>query len=78
MNEEIGITEQGTVGDETYHDVMKDFSLFALNQPHKLQRPKTVVVQDEEEDDWRVDRKYYRVAKLLGFKYSSKYFLRFN
>lgn len=51
LNEEIGITEQGTVGDETYHDVMKDFSLFALNQPHKLQRPKTVVVQDGEDDD---------------------------
>lgn len=51
LNEEIGITEQGTVGDETYHDVMKDFSLFALNQPHKLQRPKTVVVQEEEDDD---------------------------
>lgn len=40
LNEEIGITEQGSNGDETYNDVMKDFSLMAINQPHRLQRPK--------------------------------------
>lgn len=41
LNEEIGAQEQGGSGnDETYVDVMKDFSSFAINQPHRLQRPK--------------------------------------
>ncbi|XP_059615739.1 arf-GAP with coiled-coil, ANK repeat and PH domain-containing protein 2 [Phlebotomus argentipes] len=40
LNEEIGLSEQGLGGDETYNDVMKDFSHFAINQPHRLQRPK--------------------------------------
>ncbi|GAB0089874.1 PH domain-containing protein [Sergentomyia squamirostris] len=40
LNEEIGLSEQGCGGDETYNDVMKDFSNFAINQPHRLQRAK--------------------------------------
>ncbi|XP_055687593.1 arf-GAP with coiled-coil, ANK repeat and PH domain-containing protein 2 [Lutzomyia longipalpis] len=40
LNEEIGLSEQGIGGDETYNDVMKDFSNFAINQPHRLQRSK--------------------------------------
>uniref|UniRef100_A0A6B2E9M9 Putative gtpase activating protein n=1 Tax=Phlebotomus kandelakii TaxID=1109342 RepID=A0A6B2E9M9_9DIPT len=40
LNEEIGLSEQGVGGDETYNDVMKDFSHFAINQPHRLQRPR--------------------------------------
>lgn len=48
LNEEIGADrEQGGSGnDETYVDVMKDFSNFAINQPHRLQRPK---VEESEE-----------------------------
>lgn len=47
LNEEIGAQEQGGSGnDETYVDVMKDFSNFAINQPHRLQRPK---VEESEE-----------------------------
>lgn len=40
LNEEIGSQEQGAGNDETYVDVMKDFSHFAINQPHRLQRTK--------------------------------------
>lgn len=46
LNEEIGAQEQGSGNDETYVDVMKDFSNFAINQPHRLQRPKV----EENED----------------------------
>ena len=38
LNEEIGISEQGSVSDETYNDVMKDFSHLACSQPHRLQQ----------------------------------------
>lgn len=38
LNEEIGLEEQGTGEGDTYTDVMKDFSRFAVNQPQRLQR----------------------------------------
>lgn len=47
LNEEIGSQEQGGTGDdETYVDVMKDFSNFAINQPHRL-RPKVDDLNEE-------------------------------
>ena len=36
LNEEIGQTDEGNGEDETYKDVMKDFSNFASNQPRLL------------------------------------------
>lgn len=38
LNEEIGLEEQGTGEGDTYTDVMKDFSRFAVSQPQRLQR----------------------------------------
>lgn len=38
LNEEIGLEEQSTGEGDTYNDVMKDFSRFAVTQPQRLQR----------------------------------------
>lgn len=38
LNEEIGLEEQSTGEGDTYTDVMKDFSRFAVSQPQRLQR----------------------------------------
>lgn len=38
LNEEIGIEEQNTGEGDTYNDVMKDFSRYAVNQPQRLLR----------------------------------------
>lgn len=44
LNEEIGLEEQGE-GD-TYNDVMKDFSRFALSAPQTLERTTITNVDD--------------------------------
>lgn len=36
LNDEIGLNDEGNGEDETYKDVMKDFSNFASSQPRML------------------------------------------
>ncbi|KAG5883931.1 hypothetical protein JTB14_003753 [Gonioctena quinquepunctata] len=41
LNEEMKDSELGVTGDDTFNDVVRDFSRLACSNPEKLQRPKT-------------------------------------
>lgn len=48
LNEEIGVEEQNTGESDTYNDVMKDFSRFAVSQPQRLQRNNSKLCEQTE------------------------------